>query len=77
VDDSGFSRTPDRLLMLSGSRTQQLEVVEIMTDIRGLYNLGGFVTACAWGAVRGHRRRQRVGSGPRRSTEVAWLAAPN
>jgi hypothetical protein len=41
VDDSGFPRTHDRFLMLSGSRAQQSEVVETMTGACGPYNLGG------------------------------------
>jgi hypothetical protein len=40
----GFPRTPDKLLMLSGSRAQQLEVVETRIDACGPYNLGGFAT---------------------------------
>jgi hypothetical protein len=39
VDDSGFPRTPDKLLMLSGSHAQQSEVVETMTGAYGPYNL--------------------------------------
>jgi hypothetical protein len=44
VDDSGFPRTPDKLLMLSGSRAQQSEVVETMTGECVPYNLGGSAT---------------------------------
>jgi hypothetical protein len=44
VDDSSFPRTPDRLLMLSGSRAQQSEVVKTMTGACGPYNLGGSTT---------------------------------
>jgi hypothetical protein len=44
MDNSGFPRTPDRLLMLSGSRAQQSEVVETMTGACGPYNLGGSAT---------------------------------
>jgi hypothetical protein len=44
VDDSGFPRTPNRLLMLSGSRAQQSEVVETMIGACGPYNLGGSAT---------------------------------
>jgi hypothetical protein len=47
VDDSGFPRTPDRLLLLSGSRAQQSKVVESMTGARGPYNLGGSATGRA------------------------------
>jgi hypothetical protein len=45
VDDSGFLRTPDRLLMLSGSHAQQSEVIETMTGACGTYNLGGSTTS--------------------------------
>jgi hypothetical protein len=44
MDDLGFPRTPDRLLMLYGSRAQQSEVIETMTGACGPYNLGGSVT---------------------------------
>jgi hypothetical protein len=44
MDDLGFSRTPDRLHMFSGSRAQQSEVVETMTCACGPYNLGGSTT---------------------------------
>jgi hypothetical protein len=46
MDDSGFPRTPNRLLMLSGSRAQQSEVVETMIGACGRYNLGGSATIC-------------------------------
>jgi hypothetical protein len=45
MDDSGFPRTPDRLLILSGSRAQQSEVVETTIGVCGPYNLGGSATA--------------------------------
>jgi hypothetical protein len=44
MNDSGFPRTPDRLLMLSGFHAQQSEVVETMTDACGPYNLGDSAT---------------------------------
>jgi hypothetical protein len=44
VDNLGFPRKLDRLLVLSGSRAQQSEVVETMTGARGPYNLGGSAT---------------------------------
>jgi hypothetical protein len=44
VDDLGFSRTPDRLPELSGSRVQQSKVFRTMTGTCGPYNLGSFAT---------------------------------
>jgi hypothetical protein len=44
VDDLGFPRKPDRLLVLSSSHAQQSEVVETMTGACGPYNLGGSAT---------------------------------
>ena len=45
VDDSGFSRTHDRLLGLCGLCVQQSEVWETMIGARGPYNLGSFAIA--------------------------------
>jgi hypothetical protein len=44
VDGLGFPRKPDRLLVLSGSRAQQSEVVETMIGACGPYNLRGSAT---------------------------------
>jgi hypothetical protein len=48
VDDSGFPRTPDRLLKFCGTRVQWLEVFKTITSTCGLYYLGGSATVtCA------------------------------
>jgi hypothetical protein len=52
VDDSGFPRTPDRLLKFCGTHVWLLEVFKIMTSICGTYNLGGSATPVpTWGAA--------------------------
>jgi hypothetical protein len=72
VDDSGFLRIPDRLLMLSGSRAQQSEVIEIITGARGPYNLGSFATEPQ---DEGGRRNCALSSTARSAcTPTAWSA---
>jgi hypothetical protein len=44
VDDSGFPRTPDRLLKLCGTHVWLLEVFKTMMSTCGPYNLGGSAT---------------------------------
>jgi hypothetical protein len=44
VDDSGFSRTPDRLLKFCGTHVWLLEVFKTMISICRLYYLGGSAT---------------------------------
>jgi hypothetical protein len=46
VDDSGFLRTPDRLLKLCGTNVWWLEVFKTITSTCGSYYLGGSAT-CA------------------------------
>jgi hypothetical protein len=41
VDDSGFSRTPDRLLKFYGTHVWLLEVFKTITSTCGPYYLGG------------------------------------
>jgi hypothetical protein len=45
VDDSGFPRTPDRLLNLCGTHVWWLEVFNTITSTCGPYYLGGSATA--------------------------------
>jgi hypothetical protein len=45
VDDSGFSRTPDRLLKFYGTHVWWLEVFKTITSTCGSYYLGGSATA--------------------------------
>jgi hypothetical protein len=44
MDDSGFPRTPDRLLKFCGTHVWLLEVFKTMTNTCGPYNLGGSAT---------------------------------
>jgi hypothetical protein len=44
MDDSGFPRTPDKLLKFCGIHVWLLEVFKIMTSTCGPYNLGGSTT---------------------------------
>jgi hypothetical protein len=44
MDDSGFPRTPDRLLKFYGTHVWLLEVFKTMTSIGGPYNLRGSAT---------------------------------
>jgi hypothetical protein len=44
VDDSGFPRTPDRLLKFCGTHVWWLEVFKTITSTCGPYYLGGSVT---------------------------------
>jgi hypothetical protein len=44
VDDSGFPRTPDRLLKFCGTRVQWLKVFKTITGTCGPYYLGGSAT---------------------------------
>ena len=44
MDDSGFPRTPDRLVKLLGTRVRYQRSVETMIDARGPNYLGGFAT---------------------------------
>jgi hypothetical protein len=44
VDDSGFPRTPDRLLELCGTHVWWLEVFKTITSTYGPYYLGGSAT---------------------------------
>jgi hypothetical protein len=46
MDDSGFLRTPDRLLKFCGTHVWLLEVFKTMTSICGPYYLGGSATCC-------------------------------
>jgi hypothetical protein len=64
MDDSGFPRTPDKLLMLSGSYAQQSEVVETMTGVCGPYNLGGSATAADPTMAAGAHVSWRLRSSP-------------
>jgi hypothetical protein len=41
MDDSGFPRTPDRLLKFCGTHVWWLEVFKMITSTCGLYYLGG------------------------------------
>jgi hypothetical protein len=45
VDDSGFPRTPDRLLKFCGTHVWWLEVFKMITSTCGPYYLGGSATA--------------------------------
>jgi hypothetical protein len=49
VDDSGFSRTPDRLLKFCGTHVWLLEVFKTITSICGSYYLGGSATSAMVG----------------------------
>jgi hypothetical protein len=44
VDDSGFPRTPDRLLKFCGTHVWLLEVFKTMISTCGPYYLGGSTT---------------------------------
>jgi hypothetical protein len=44
MDDSGFPRTPDRLLKFCGTHVWLLEVFKTLTSTCGPYNLGGSAT---------------------------------
>jgi hypothetical protein len=44
VDDSGFLRTPDRLLKFHGTHVWWLEVLKMITSTCGPYYLGGSTT---------------------------------
>jgi meiotically up-regulated gene 157 (Mug157) protein len=45
MDDSGFPRTPDRLLKFCGTHVWWLEVFKTITSTCGPYYLGGSTTA--------------------------------
>jgi hypothetical protein len=44
MDDSGFPRTPDRLLKFCGTHVWLLEVFKTITSTCGPYYLGGSAT---------------------------------
>jgi hypothetical protein len=46
MDDSGFPRTPDRLLNFCGTHVWWLEVFKTITSTCGPYYLGGSATVC-------------------------------
>ena len=45
MDDSGFSRTPDKPVKLLGTRVRYQRSIEIMIDAHGPNFLGGSATA--------------------------------